>query len=115
MAALHRFLRGRFVDAVFAPRIDLHGKRIIVTGCAAGSIGFQTARILASWGADVIVTTRKNPAAIAAALRAQIERAPQHGRIDAHALDLADASSTNTFAAWVLENRGERLDVLVNN
>jgi NAD(P)-dependent dehydrogenase (short-subunit alcohol dehydrogenase family) len=33
-----------------APVVDLTGKKMIVTGAAAGSIGGETARILASWG-----------------------------------------------------------------
>ena len=108
-------LRHWFVRAPRARRVDLRGRRMIVTGTAPGSIGFETARTLAAWGADLVITTRRNPEAIAAQLRARIASEPGHGRIDAHPLDLADAASVEAFTAWFLTNHGARLDALLNN
>jgi NAD(P)-dependent dehydrogenase (short-subunit alcohol dehydrogenase family) len=108
-------IRSWLVKAPKAERVDLRGKQMIVTGTAPGSIGFETAGQLASWGADVVITTRKNPDAVAAQLRERIAGELGHGRIEAHALDLADAGSTQAFITGLLSKHGERLDVLVNN
>ena len=40
-----------------AVEVDLSGKNAIVTGGAENSIGYQVARTLAAWGADVVVTS----------------------------------------------------------
>ncbi|MDP3856401.1 MAG: SDR family NAD(P)-dependent oxidoreductase [Stagnimonas sp.] len=108
-------IRSWFLRAARAERIDLRGKQMVVTGAAPGSIGFETARQLAGWGADVVITTRRNPEAVAAQLRERIASEPGHGRIAAQALDLADAASTQAFITWLLSTHGERLDVLINN
>lgn len=89
---VHRLL----VRAADAPVVDVTGKRIIVTGAAPGSIGGETARILRDWGADVITTNRS-------------------GNGVSHALDLGDTGSVRAFAAWVREETGDHVDVLVNN
>ncbi|MGH8506484.1 MAG: SDR family NAD(P)-dependent oxidoreductase [Stenotrophobium sp.] len=115
LAALRRSVRRLFVRAPQAQRVDLRGRKIIVTGAARGSIGYETARILASWGADVTVSSRSNAAALAEALRTQLEGVPDCGRIDARELDLCDTNSVNAFAGWYRAQHGERLDVLVNN
>lgn len=109
------FLHSRLVRAVHAQRVDLSGRRIIVTGTAPGSIGFETARILASWGADLVVTTRSNPQVAVAALRAALGQAGRYAAIDAHPLDLAQAESVRQFLRWYLGAHGEQLDVLINN
>ena len=74
-----------------APRLDLHGTRVVVTGAAAGSVGGETARILREWGADVVGTTR-------------------NGRDGTASLDLTEPSSVRAFAASL-----DSVDVLVNN
>ncbi|MCW2545530.1 MAG: hypothetical protein JWM40_3082 [Frankiales bacterium] len=81
-----------------APRVDLTGKTVVVTGAADGSIGGETARILSAWGADVTITTRS--------------RRPTLTGVDWHPLDLTDRQSVKDFAAWYDR---DRLDVLVNN
>ena len=77
-----------------AARVDLSGRRVIVTGATPGSLGDATARTLASWGADVVTTSRSGATG--------------------HALDLTDAASVAAFADWYARERGA-LDVLVNN
>jgi NAD(P)-dependent dehydrogenase (short-subunit alcohol dehydrogenase family) len=84
---------------------DLAGRRVLVTGATPGSLGFATARSLASWGADVAVTTRSEAAAAAAAVGPGVT---------GHELDLADAESVERFTSW-LRDRTDALDVLVNN
>jgi NADP-dependent 3-hydroxy acid dehydrogenase YdfG len=53
---------------------DLSGQTMVVTGASPGSIGFETARILAAWGASVAVTTRTNTDATVADLAARAGR-----------------------------------------
>jgi len=106
MKSLHRLL----LRPAFAAPKNLEGRRIIVTGAAPGSIGFETARILGGWGAQVCVTTRSGPAAVV-----QMLQAAGAGPVEGHALDLAQRDSVRAFADWYLRRHGGRLDVLVNN
>jgi NAD(P)-dependent dehydrogenase (short-subunit alcohol dehydrogenase family) len=86
-----------------APRVDMTGSSVVVTGATAGSLGFETARILRDWGASVVVTARSDAAAAADALG-----------VRGYRLDLADAASVRAFAEAFTSDVG-RLDVLVNN
>lgn len=106
-----RRLRSRFFATPFAQPADLRGKKIIVTGASPGSTGFETARTLSAWGADVVVTTRTDPQAARAGLAA----AGAAARITAQALDLSHAASVARFADWYAAQHGARLDVLINN
>ena len=110
-----RTLRRWCVNAPQAQPVDLRGKRMIVTGAAPNSIGFETARLLASWGAEVIITTRQSADVVAKGLRSALATTPGHGAIHAHVLDLADGDSVERFATWYRAMFGERLDVLINN
>lgn len=80
-----------------APRVDLTGTKVLVTGAADGSIGGETARGLTEWGAQVVTTTRTCPVTATA-----------------HPLDLSIPASVQAFADWFAREHG-RLDVLVNN
>ena len=51
-------------------------RTVIVTGASPGSLGFATARALADWGANVVVTTRNDPAETLLKLAE-----PKHARI----------------------------------
>jgi NAD(P)-dependent dehydrogenase (short-subunit alcohol dehydrogenase family) len=80
----------------------------VVTGASPGSLGFATARALADWGAEVVVTSRGDTSPLLDALSGV-------GRsVAGHRLDLTDRSSVERFADWFVR-RHERLDVLVNN
>lgn len=104
-------LRKLLVAAPFATRVDLTGKKIIVTGATPGSIGFQTAKTLAAWGATVVVTARSNPEAAASAIVASLGKAT----VSARALDLSSAESVVRFTDWYVATQGPQLDVLINN
>lgn len=86
---------------------DLSGKRAIITGATAG-LGVETARVLASRGAEVVLAVRDTAAA--APLVAEIEAAG--GKASAAALDLADLRSVEAFAA---ADDGAPLYLLINN
>ena len=99
-----------------AERVDMSGRKVIVTGATPGSIGYQVARTLALWGADIAVTCPRDSAAAREALRRDLRDAGQRPNgIEAHRLDLAHAGSVADFAAWYREMSGGRLDVLINN
>jgi retinol dehydrogenase-12 len=107
-------LRSLLVRAPYATCVDLRGRRVIVTGTARNSIGWETARFLAGWGADVAVSTRGDPAALVDSLNAAVANLPGHGRIDGHALDLARRDSVRRYAEWYQGKHGAP-QVLVNN
>ena len=111
----HERLRRWIARPVFAPAVDLRGRRIIVTGCTPGSLGFETARTLLSWGADVTVTTRTAPERTAADLQAAVATIGGHGAVEADTLDLADAASVARFTEAFRNRHAGKLDVLVNN
>lgn len=88
--------------------VDLTGRRAIVTGGAAG-LGRETARVLASAGADVTVAARGLDAALATA--DEISRSTGNPNVHAARLDLADLESVTDFVKnWV-----GPLHILVNN
>ncbi|TXH05928.1 MAG: SDR family NAD(P)-dependent oxidoreductase [Nevskiaceae bacterium] len=114
MSFLYDTLRSWLVRAPRAQRVDLRGQRAIVTGATPGSLGFETARLLAAWGADVVVSTRRAPETAAAQLRQQLASVPGHGRVEALALDLCERDSVEHFVARYRE-RHDALELLVNN
>jgi NAD(P)-dependent dehydrogenase (short-subunit alcohol dehydrogenase family) len=88
--------------------VDLTGRRAIVTGGASG-IGLETARALASAGAQVTLAVRK----VDAGREAAADIASTTGRDDVAVarLDLADLATVDAFvASWT-----GPLHVLVNN
>jgi NAD(P)-dependent dehydrogenase (short-subunit alcohol dehydrogenase family) len=88
--------------------IDLTGKRVIVTGGASG-IGVETARALASAGADVTIAVRNLEAGAMTAK--DITATTGNEQVHVEHLDLADRSSVAAFVtAW----QGP-LHILVNN
>ena len=94
--------------AEVARDIDLSGKRIIITGGAAG-IGLETARVLAHAGAAITLAVRRPIAAqpVAEALC----QASGNGTIEVRQLDVSDLRSVYSFVNdWT-----DPLHVLINN
>src|SRR5690348_4021065 len=75
--------------------IDLTGRRAVVTGGASG-IGVETARALATTGAEVTIAVRDLRAGerVAADIRATTGRA-----VDVRRLELTDLDSVDAFVA----------------
>ncbi len=112
---LSRRIRNLFAAAPYAEPVDLRGRKIIVTGASPGSIGFETARTLAAWGAAVAITTRSNPQGALQLLKARLAAGGTPADVSVHTLDLCRAESVAQFADWHGATHGGQLDVLVNN
>src|ERR1700729_551795 len=93
--------------------IDLHGKRVLVTGVSAG-IGVETARALAAHGAHVTGAARDLEKAEAATAQARKAAAANGGSFELVALDLASLKSVRACADELLA-RGEAFDVVIAN
>jgi NAD(P)-dependent dehydrogenase (short-subunit alcohol dehydrogenase family) len=93
--------------------IDLHGKRILVTGVSAG-IGVETARALAAHGAHVTGAARDLEKAEAATAQVRKDAAANGGSFELVALDLASLNSVRACAGELLA-RGEAFDVVIAN
>ena len=99
-----------------AASVDMSGRRVIVTGASRNSLGYETARILASWGASVVITRTRAVASMERSLRHDLRRTGvDETRVQAHSLDLCDVDSVNGFATWYAMNHDGKLDVLINN
>jgi NAD(P)-dependent dehydrogenase (short-subunit alcohol dehydrogenase family) len=88
--------------------VDLTGKRAIVTGASSG-IGVETARALASAGADVTLTVRDLK--VGSRKAADITEATGNAKLHVALLDLSDQRSVAAFTA----NWSGPLHILVNN
>jgi NAD(P)-dependent dehydrogenase (short-subunit alcohol dehydrogenase family) len=90
--------------------VDLHGRRVVVTGASSG-IGVETARALASCGAEVTLAVRNVEAGTKVATAIAEKLAAGAGSARVASLDLADPASVIRFVrAWT-----GPLHVLVNN
>ncbi len=93
--------------------VDLHGKRILVTGVSAG-LGVETARALAAHGASVIGAARDLDKAEQAIAEARREATAAGGSIELISLDLANLKSVRACADN-LQRAGKPLDVIIAN
>jgi NAD(P)-dependent dehydrogenase (short-subunit alcohol dehydrogenase family) len=90
--------------------VDLQGRRVVVTGASSG-IGVETARALASTGADVTLAVRNPEAGRKVANGIAEKLPPGAGALQVGQLDLADPASVAGFVrAWT-----GPLHILVNN
>ena len=93
--------------------IDLHGKRVLVTGVSAG-IGVETARALAAHGGQVVGAARDLEKAEAATAQVRKDAAANGGSFELVALDLASLKSVRACADELLA-RAEAFDVVIAN
>jgi len=87
--------------------IDLTGKKVIITGGAAG-LGLETTKTLANAGATIIIPVR-NPdkAKLSLAGFPNVELYPA-------SFDLSDRDSINSFSRWFKKNY-QKLEILINS
>ncbi|MCV7345167.1 SDR family NAD(P)-dependent oxidoreductase [Mycolicibacterium rhodesiae] len=90
---------------------DQSGRIAIVTGSNTG-LGFDTARVLAQHGAQVVMAVRDTAKGEAAA--AEIRRAAPSAEVTVHKLDLGSLASVREAAAE-LGTAYPRIDLLINN
>lgn len=100
-------------NPVAAP-VDLVGRTFVVTGASPGSLGYEVARTLASWGGEVVATCVRDPAALERALREDVT-ARGGGSATAERLDLSDRGSVEAFARRCEDRFAGALHVLINN
>jgi NAD(P)-dependent dehydrogenase (short-subunit alcohol dehydrogenase family) len=93
--------------------VDLHGKRILVTGVSAG-LGVETARSLVAHGAKVVGAARDLAKAETATAQVRKDAAANGGSFELVALDLASLKSARACADALLA-KGEPLDVVIAN
>jgi NAD(P)-dependent dehydrogenase (short-subunit alcohol dehydrogenase family) len=93
--------------------IDLHGKRILVTGVSAG-LGVETARALVAHGADVVGAARDLDKAQRATAEVREAAEANGGSFEVIELDLASLASVRA-AADQLNRRGDKFDVVIAN
>lgn len=86
------------------------GRRFVITG-SNGGLGLETARILGSRGAEIVMACRSVDKGEAAA-----RTVPGHdkGRVQVRRVDVSDLASVRAFVAD-LADEGRPVDVLINN
>lgn len=93
--------------------VDLHGKRILITGVSAG-LGVETARSLAAHGASVVGAARDLEKAEQVLAEARRDATVTGGSIDLVSLDLASLASVRACADTLLDE-GKPFDVVIAN
>src|ERR1700724_883937 len=93
--------------------VNLHGKRILVTGVSAG-LGVETARSLAAHGAQVVGAARDLTKAKTATMQVRKDTAASGGSFGLVELDLASLKSVRACADKLLA-KGEPFDVVIAN
>ena len=93
--------------------VDLHGKRILVTGVSAG-LGVETARALAAHGAQVVGTARDLAKAETATSAVRKDAEAHGGSFELVELDLASLKSVRVCADKLVD-KGDRFDVVIAN
>ena len=98
-----------------APRFDLQGRVVLVTGGSSG-IGKATARAGLARGASVALLARREAVLReAAAELAAAPGVPPGARITTHAADVGDEASCGAAVRAAAAAHGDRLDVVVNS
>lgn len=111
-----RHVWGLLTPKPMAERVDMSGRNVVVTGASPHSLGYETARILAGWGASVVATSRRHVAQAEESLKDDLHKSGiDESHIAVRPLDLCDSDSVNDFSTWYRERHGGRLHVLVNN
>lgn len=86
------------------------GRRFVITG-SNGGLGLETARILGSRGAEIVMACRSTDKGEAAA---RTVPGYDKGRVEVRQVDVSDLASVRDFAKG-LRDDGRPVDVLINN
>ena len=99
-----------------AAQVDMSGRLVVVTGASVGSLGYETAKVLAGWGASVAVTCLDDSDALQESLRRDLRSmGVDEARVSARRMDVCNARSVVEFAEWYGDRHGRELHVLINN
>jgi NAD(P)-dependent dehydrogenase (short-subunit alcohol dehydrogenase family) len=112
MNTVHTFGANSTTDEVLSG-VNLHGKRILVTGVSAG-LGVETARSLVAHGAKVVGAARDLAKAEIATSEVRKAAAAGGGSLELVELDLANLKSVRACAD-ALVAKGEPFDVVIAN
>ena len=96
-----------------ATPVDMTGKYVIVTGASENSIGFETVKVLADWGANVSATCLSDREKLQDRFRKEISTSTNE--VSVFQMDLMDSDSVHSFVDKYKVENNCRLDVLVNN
>ena len=111
-----RVLAATLLPKPRAPRVDMTGRRVLVTGVAPSSIGFSVAKTLACWGARVVGTNLSDAEEIEKTLRDQIKQSDADpSMLQVRPLDLCDPGGVRELVNWYRKDSNGELHVLVNN
>lgn len=88
-------------------------KHVLVTGASVNSLGFETAKTLANWGAIVSTTCLANCETLREKFRRETSDSARE--VNVYEMNLADFHSVSNFVDKLKHVSGNRLDVLVNN
>ncbi|KAI8576455.1 hypothetical protein K450DRAFT_283439 [Umbelopsis ramanniana AG] len=97
--------------SVFASQIK--GKHVLITGCTWGGLGSETARVVAKYGAALVVLAGRSQGSIDTTI-ANIKQETPTANLRSVILDLASLESVRQAAAEVNAYE-EPIDVLINN
>ena len=89
------------------------GKKVFITGGSSG-IGKATARLLASFGANVVIAARRESVLTEALAEMVAAAAGSDQTLDYVVMDVAERASVDAGCKAALEKLGE-IDVLINN
>jgi NAD(P)-dependent dehydrogenase (short-subunit alcohol dehydrogenase family) len=92
--------------------VDLHGRTVMITGATAG-IGLESAKIMASWGAELVLPVRDVKRG-ANAKHAILSQTPQAKVSVVSGVDFQNLASVRQFARDFVKS-GRALHVLMNN
>ena len=97
--------------------VDMSGRKVIITGATPGSIGYQVARTLAAWGADVAVTCPRNGEAARETLLRELRDAGAPFQLHRGPSARSRRRAKRHGLRRLVPGRcpGGRLDVLINN
>lgn len=92
---------------------NCEGKFIVITGCSVGGMGFETARVLVKYGAEVFMCCPTEEACDNA-VRTMRKLQPSAIMLHAHPMNLASFVSIQRCALYI-NSMNKSIDILINN